>query len=246
MEKQTGPVLVVDDDEAVGRSLQFALECEGLDVRLYQCAADLLSDVALPRTGCLVLDYWMPDMDGLQLVGRLRERNIGLPANLITWRPSDDLHHCAEAARFRCVIEQPFEHDLLLDGVQYALAADARVMRADLRSPLGKISGVSGELWSWGHDAPLEGCRADCSRLEEYRARTGRVAIGEGGYVWPPCASRTHPRSPILGLPGIPSAPTVSGSSSAAWNRNASPASCASRPMSPLRPRWVACTRRLT
>src|SRR6478752_1639974 len=98
MEKQTGPVLIVDDDEAVRHSLQFALECEGLDVRLYQGAADLLSDAALPRTGCLVVDHWMPDMDGIQLVDRLRERNIGLPAILITGRPSDDLHHCAEAA----------------------------------------------------------------------------------------------------------------------------------------------------
>lgn len=183
MEKQTAPVLVIDDDEAVRHSLQFALECEGLDVRLYQSAADLLSDVAVPRTGCLVVDYWMPDMDGFQLVGRLRERSIGLPAILITGRPSDDLQQRAETAGFRCVIEKPFEDDLLLDGVQDALAADARVMRGDLRSPLEKITGVSGELWSWGHDAPLEGCWADCSRPEEYRARTGRVAIGEGGYV---------------------------------------------------------------
>jgi hypothetical protein len=31
----SGPVLVVDDDEAVRHSLKFALELEGLDVRLY-------------------------------------------------------------------------------------------------------------------------------------------------------------------------------------------------------------------
>lgn len=183
MEKQTGPVLVINDDEAVRHSLQFALECEGLDVRLYQGAADLLSDPALPRTGCLVVYYWMPDMDGFQLVGRLRERNIGLPAILIIGRPSDDLHQRAEAAGFRCVVEKPFEDDLLLDGIQDALVADARVMRGDLRSSLEKISGVSGELWPWGHDAPLEGCWADCSRPEECRARTERVAIGKGGYV---------------------------------------------------------------
>jgi hypothetical protein len=122
-------------------------------------------------------------MDGFQLIGRLRERNIGLPAILITGRPSDDLPHRAEAAGFRCVVEKPFEDDLLLDGIQDALAADALVMHGDLRSPLVNISGVSGELWPWGHDAPLQGCRADCSRPEEYRARTERVAIGKGGYV---------------------------------------------------------------
>ena len=47
MAKQTRPVLVVDDDEAVRHFLRFALELEGLDVRLYQGTADLLGDAAL-------------------------------------------------------------------------------------------------------------------------------------------------------------------------------------------------------
>jgi two-component system, LuxR family, response regulator FixJ len=135
MVTQTRPVLVVDDDEAVRHSLKFALELEGLNIRLYQSAADLLDDAALPRTGCLVVDYWMPDMDGFQLVGRLRERNIGLPAILITGRRSDDLRHRAEAAGFRCVVEKPFEDGSLLEGIQDALAADARVRLGGLRKP---------------------------------------------------------------------------------------------------------------
>ncbi|MGU3407845.1 response regulator [Methylobacterium brachiatum] len=66
----------------------------------------------------------MPDMDAFQLVCRLRERNIGLPAILITGRPLDDLHHRAEAAGFRCVVEKPFEGGSLLESIQDALAAD--------------------------------------------------------------------------------------------------------------------------
>jgi two-component system response regulator FixJ len=125
MPKRTGPVLVVDDDEAVRRSLKFALELEGLDVRLYEDGAELLRDGALPRTGCLVVDHWMPDMDGLELVERLRDRDVALPAILITARPTGDLRRRASRAGFRGVVEKPLEDGALLDGIRDALAANA-------------------------------------------------------------------------------------------------------------------------
>lgn len=125
MPKHTGPVLVVDDDAAVRHSLKFALELEGLDVRLYKDGAELLRDAALPRTGCLVVDYWMPGMDGLELVGRLRDRAVELPAILITARPTGDLRRRASHAGFRDVVEKPLEDGTLLDGIRDALAAVA-------------------------------------------------------------------------------------------------------------------------
>lgn len=123
MPKHTGPVLVVDDDEAVRDSLKFALELEGLDVRLYAGGAELLRDTALPSTGCLLVDYAMPDMDGLKLVGHLREHNVVLPAILMTGRPSGDLRRLAADAGFSRLVEKPFEDGSLLEGIQDALSA---------------------------------------------------------------------------------------------------------------------------
>ncbi|XYD10701.1 response regulator [Methylobacterium sp. NMS12] len=122
MPKRTGPVLVVDDDEAVRDSLKFALELEGLQVRLYAGAAQLLRDVALPTDGCLLVDYRMPDMDGLELVARLRARDVALPAILITGRLSGALGRLAADAGFRRVVEKPFEDGSLLEGIHEALA----------------------------------------------------------------------------------------------------------------------------
>lgn len=125
MPKRTGPVLVIDDDDAVRDSLKFALGLEGLDVRLYRDGAELLREADLPRTGCLVVDYWMPGIDGLELVGHLRDRAVELPAILITGRPSGDLRRRADRAGFHAVVEKPCEDGALLDVIRDALAAVA-------------------------------------------------------------------------------------------------------------------------
>ena len=118
----TGPVLVVDDDAAVRQSLKFALEQEGLEVRLYGSGAQLLADGELPSAGCLVIDFAMPDMDGIVLLDRLRERKVDLPAILISSPASPRLRERALRVGFRLVLEKPLEDGALLEGVTGALA----------------------------------------------------------------------------------------------------------------------------
>jgi two-component system response regulator FixJ len=118
-----GPVIVVDDDDAVRRSLKFALELEGLDVRLYGGGGQLLADRDIPDRGCLVVDYYMPGIDGIELVSRLRHRHVALPAILITAKATDDLRRRAAGAGFQQVLEKPLEDSALIDGIRHALAA---------------------------------------------------------------------------------------------------------------------------
>lgn len=83
MPKSPTPViLVIDDDAAVRQSLKFALEQEGLEAHLYDSGEHLLGERDLPQSGCLVVDYVMPGMDGITLVERLRQRHVCLPAIL--------------------------------------------------------------------------------------------------------------------------------------------------------------------
>lgn len=117
---KTGPVLVVDDDAAVRDALKFALELEGLPVRVYDGGAALLG-AELPSHACLVVDYAMPEMNGIQLVEALRGRNIELPAILITGNATPELRKLASRAGVSQVLEKPLSDAALLDGIRAAL-----------------------------------------------------------------------------------------------------------------------------
>jgi len=122
MSQPLGPVIVVDDDEAVRNSLKFALELEGLTVRLFKDGPELLSSEDLPQDGCFVIDYNMPGMTGIELITRLRQRRIDCRAILIASRISDDLHDRAARSGFRNVLEKPLHDSELLDSIHAALA----------------------------------------------------------------------------------------------------------------------------
>ncbi|MEX0852379.1 MAG: response regulator [Bauldia sp.] len=99
-------VFVVDDDPAVTHSLKFALELEGYTVVVFSLAADVLS-AAFPESGCLLIDYKLPDMNGLDMLAKLRARGVTMPAVLITTAPGEALVRRAAAAGTP-IVEKPF------------------------------------------------------------------------------------------------------------------------------------------
>lgn len=125
MSMTSGPVIVVDDDAAVRQSLKFALELEGMNVRLYESGDELLAEPELPENGCLVVDYYMPVMNGVELLDRLHRRLVKIPAILITARATDDIRNRAARSGFRQVLEKPLEDSTLVDSIRGALDTPA-------------------------------------------------------------------------------------------------------------------------
>lgn len=115
-------VLVVDDDAAVLGALEFALQAEGYQVRSCGDAAAALRLSADPLA-CMVIDYRLPDIDGIDLAQRLRGAGVTAPMILITSNP--DARCRARAARGGAVIvEKPLLGDRLLRQIR-ALTAPA-------------------------------------------------------------------------------------------------------------------------
>jgi FixJ family two-component response regulator len=114
-------LLVLDDDAAVRDSLKFLLEVEGFRVRTFASPNELLNENELPDSSCLIVDYQMPAMNGLDVVAKLRQRQNLMPAILITAHPDTKILERANTAGIT-LIKKPFQEAALLDCIHRLLS----------------------------------------------------------------------------------------------------------------------------
>jgi FixJ family two-component response regulator len=112
-------ILIVDDDPAVRNSLVFLLSVEGYAVRSYPNAEAILDHDDFPVQGCIVIDYRLPGMNGLELLDELRRRKVTLPAFIIASHPTDLLMTKAAAAGIP-LIEKPLLDETLREKIRAA------------------------------------------------------------------------------------------------------------------------------
>jgi FixJ family two-component response regulator len=117
-------VILVDDDAHVLAALKFSFEVEGFEVRPYPDAESLLAEADFHPTGCLVLDYKLPGINGLELLKILRSRGVALPAVLITTPTPDVLARAANAGV--PVVDKPLLTNALVETVRRLMARDGQ------------------------------------------------------------------------------------------------------------------------
>ena len=108
-------VVLVEDDEEVRRSMTLMLRSWGYSVEVYYNGMELLSLRHNPDMDCLLIDYKLPQMDGLVLYDHLKKRGVSAPAILITGFYSNSLASRAKALGFCDVVEKPGMNDTLRD-----------------------------------------------------------------------------------------------------------------------------------
>jgi two-component system response regulator FixJ len=122
MENGNYTVHIVDDEEAVRKSLAFLLTMCGFTVRVHASATAFLSVAPTLDKGCLVTDLRMPDMSGVELLRRLGAAQALMPAIVVTGH--GDVPMAVEAMKAGALdfIEKPFEDDVLVAAVRNAAA----------------------------------------------------------------------------------------------------------------------------
>jgi two-component system response regulator FixJ len=105
-------VHLVDDDDAVRRSLARLLTFSGYQVREYVSGTELL-EASEGLTGtCILLDLNMPGADGFTTNEALKDRSIGIPVVLMTG--GSDVAAKASSAGIAAVIQKPFRRQALV------------------------------------------------------------------------------------------------------------------------------------
>ena len=123
-------VFLVDDDPGVLKALTILLSVSGYKVKAFSSAAVFLMehDPAVP--GCAVFDVSMPELDGLELLAALRERELDRPVIFITG--VSDIPTSVKAMKAGAVdfITKPVDDQELLAAIARAAEADAEARKS--------------------------------------------------------------------------------------------------------------------
>lgn len=120
-------IALIDDDEAVLRSLAMLLEKRGIAVRSYASAESFLESLDVARPQCVVSDIRMPGMSGIELQRELARRDASIPVILVTGH--GDIAMAVQAVKQGAFdfLEKPFDDDKLVASVGQAIERGERL-----------------------------------------------------------------------------------------------------------------------
>ena len=107
-------ILIVDDEPSVGAALRLVLESSGYEVVLVTKGLDGIDEARTRRFGFSVVDLYLTDISGFQVISDLRDLQPQIPILLITAHGSPQVF--AEAKRLGAVgaLSKPFHPAELL------------------------------------------------------------------------------------------------------------------------------------
>ena len=127
-------ILVVDDEEGIRESVREILNDEGYRVVEAPDGTGVLDLIRRERPSLVLLDIWMPQVDGITLLKEIKEQEPEVPVIIISGH--GNIHTAVAAAKLGAFdfIEKPLSLDGLLGTVRRALGESLAAKRA-LKSP---------------------------------------------------------------------------------------------------------------
>ncbi|MFA6147066.1 MAG: UDP-3-O-acyl-N-acetylglucosamine deacetylase [bacterium] len=143
---QPGPILIVDDEASIRKSLEGVLSDEGYSCALASDGADALAQLQSLHPALVLLDIWMPGMDGIETLRRMKAVHPETPVIMMSGHATISTAIKATKVGASDFIEKPLELDVVLNAIRRALgtqdavripAAGELAGSTDLRSPEG-------------------------------------------------------------------------------------------------------------
>ncbi|MGE5247177.1 MAG: response regulator, partial [Verrucomicrobiota bacterium] len=79
-----GPILIVDDEANIRQSLEGVLADEGYSCVLAKDGADAIAALQSVEPSLVLLDIWMPGMDGIETLRHIKELRPGIPVVMMS------------------------------------------------------------------------------------------------------------------------------------------------------------------
>jgi FixJ family two-component response regulator len=116
-------VCLLDDDHSMLRAVDRLLRFEGFHVEKFSEPAAFLSTIRRSAWRVVILDVWMPDMNGLEVQAALRKDSPETRIIFISGRDDPTVRQTALDAGALGFLSKPFDDELLLQLVRQAVAA---------------------------------------------------------------------------------------------------------------------------
>jgi DNA-binding NtrC family response regulator len=117
-----GSVLIIDDEVAIRESLETLLEFEGYSVESAETGEDGLARLSERSFDLVLLDFALPDRNGLEILGDIRARDSHLAVIMITAYGTLDNAVRAMQQGATNFIQKPWDNEKLLADVRAAVA----------------------------------------------------------------------------------------------------------------------------
>ena len=134
MSALNGTIYLIDDDDAIRRSLSRMLADVGYDVFDYNSATSFLSNSRVVSPAVILLDMQMPDLSGLELLDCLEKNGSTTPIIFLSGQshPQQIVKGLKKGALD--FLFKPFNLEELLNAIQTALEYDRKQFKRILKT----------------------------------------------------------------------------------------------------------------
>jgi two-component system nitrogen regulation response regulator NtrX len=189
-------VLIVDDERGIRETLRGVLEDEGFEVEAVESGEDCLKSVETGNFACILLDIWLPGIDGLETLKKLREN--GNDSSVVMISGHGNIETAVNATKLGAFdfIEKPLSLEKTILTVRNAIKQrELERVNANLAEQLNQEYAMVGESIAM---------RALRKQIAIVAPTDGRVLIsGESGTGKELVARALHAQSKRAGAPFV-------------------------------------------
>jgi FixJ family two-component response regulator len=113
-------VAILDDDPSVRTAVNRLLNASGMTGDCFATSIDLFNAVARRRPDCIVLDLYMPGLDGLEVMSYLHQIGVKVPVIIMTAHDDPALRESCLKAGATAYLRKPLQATELLDTITRA------------------------------------------------------------------------------------------------------------------------------
>ena len=114
-------IAIVDDDPAVLRALSRLLRSRAFLVTTYGSGQEFLAALPDGLPACLIVDFHMPEMNGMELHQNLISNGISIPTILITAHADSAIHSAPAGDTLVARLRKPLQDDALFSAIARAI-----------------------------------------------------------------------------------------------------------------------------